>query len=1040
MELPSTSLPAISSFLLCTILLSSMDVSWSLGSASNVSYETDRLALINFKHLITNDPLQSLSSWNHTLHFCQWKGVTCGRRHPQRVTALNLSGQSLVGPISPYIANLTFLRIIDLADNSFHGMVPGEIGQLFRLRHLNLSSNKFTGEIPANLTHCSELKILVLNRNQLTGRIPAELGSLLKLTSLHLSRNSLTGIIPPSLGNLSSLTVLVLSRNSLEGSIPEDLGRLVRLRNLSIVVNELSGTIPPQLYNISSINLLGVAGNKLHGNLPPNLGLTLPNLLWLYAGLNQFTGSIPVSLSNASGLAVIQLGNNRISGSVPMNFGSLKGLNRLHLSGNQLGLGKAHDLNFLDSLTNCSSLRKLSITNNRLSGVLPDSMANLSTQLTRLNIGGNRIFGNIPSGIQNLVGLTALIMGQNFLTGNIPIGVGKLNKVEELYLQRNELSGQIPSSLGNVSRLYKLVLYENNLIGSIPSSLGNCTYMQFIYLQNNNLSGSLPKLLFSFTSLIELHVENNFFTGNLPVETGNLQSLQTLNVANNNLSGEIPSLLGNCLSLEYLWLDGNFFQGSIPSAFSTLRGLQSLDLSCNILSGKIPQYLENLSALQYLNLSINNFEGELPKKGVFGNASQISVLGNSKLCGGIPELQLAACSRQASKKGGISLASKVKISIISVVMCLISLSCSFTTLYWVRKSRRKPFVVPSMEDSFMNVSYAELFKATDGFSSTNLIGSGSFSSVYKGSLDRDRIVIAVKVLNLQQQGAMRSFMVECEALRNVRHRNLIKILTCCSSIDYKGNEFMALVFEYMPNGSLSKWLHGDGHDQLGRNLNFIQRLNIAIDVANALDYLHHHCQTPIIHRDLKPDNILLDDDMIAHVGDFGLARFLSDVPQTSSVGVKGSTGYIAPEYAMGAKASIQGDVYSYGILLLEMITGKGPTDDMFKDDLSLHNFAKLSLPERVMDIVDPVLLEDAKVTQGNGNHTNTRKRMHACLISMVRIGVMCSAESLRERMEMKDVVKEMHTIKDLYLGVKIQQDEQVMSQLSGEDPSYLSYY
>ncbi|XP_058112340.1 putative receptor-like protein kinase At3g47110 [Magnolia sinica] len=956
------------------------------------------------------------------------------------LTALGLSRNSLEGSMPEDLGRLVRLRHLAIAENELSGRIPEEIGRLSRLQSLILANNTFTGEIPANLTHCSELEELYFWGNQLTGRIPTELGSLLKLTSLSLRHNSLTGIIPPSLGNLSSLTVLDLTCNRLEGSIPEDLGRLVRLSALSIGINELSGTIPPQLYNISSINILGVVENKLHGNLPPNLGLTLPNLRGLYFSLNQFTGSIPVSLSNASGLVIIDLSNNIISGSVPMNFGSLKGLNKLHLGGNQLGLGKAHDLNFLDSLTNCSSLLELEISNNYLSGVLPDSMANLSTQLRWLNIENNRIFGNIPSGIQNLVGLTALIIGQNFLTGNIPVGVGKLNKVEVLLLGGNELSGQIPSSLGNISRLYKLFLHQNNLIGSIPSSLGNCTYMKFIRLGDNNFSGSLPKQLFSFTSLIELHVGNNFFTGNLQMETGNLKSLRTLNVSNNKLSGEIPSLLGNCLSLEYLWLDGNFFQGSIPSAFSTLRGLQSLDLSCNILSGKIPQYLENLSALQYLNLSFNNFEGELSKQGVFGNASQISVLGNSKLCGGIQELQLPACSHQVSKKGGISLASKVKISIISVVMFLISLSCSFTTLYWVRKSRRKPLDVPSMEDPFMNVSYAELYKATDGFSSANLIGSGSFGSVYKGSLDRDGIVIAVKVLNLQQQGATRSFMAECEALRNVRHRNLIKILTCCSSIDFKGNEFMALVFEYMPNGSLSKWLHGDGHDQLGRNLNFIQRLNIAIDVANALDYLHHHCQTPIIHCDLKPDNILLDDDMIAHVGDFGLARFLSDVPQTSSVGVKGSTGYIAPEYAMGAKASTQGDVYSYGILLLEMITGKGPTDDMFKDDLSLHHFAKLSLPERVMDIVDPVLLEEAKVTQGSGNHTNTRKRMHACLISMVRIGVLCSAESPRERMDMKGVVTEMHKIKNLYLGVRIQQDEQVMSQLSVEDPSYLSYY
>ncbi|XP_058113213.1 putative receptor-like protein kinase At3g47110 isoform X2 [Magnolia sinica] len=585
-------------------------------------------------------------------------------------------------------------------------------------------------------------------------------------------------------------------------------------------------------------------------------------------------------------------------------------------------------------------------------------------------------------------------MAQNFLTGTIPIGIGKLNKAGKLFFAENELSGQIPSSLGNISQLLVLSLYANNLSGSIPSTLGNCINLEFIYLHINKFSSSLPKPLFIFPSLIELDIGNNSFTDSLPVEVGNLKTLWILSVSNNKLSGEIPSWLGNCLSLEYLLLDGNFFQESIPPIFSTLRGLRYLDLSRNNLSGEIPKYLEKL-ALESLNLSFNNFKGEVPKQGVFGNASQVSVLGNNKLCGGIPELNLPQCASQASKKRRKSLASKVKISVVAVVvLCLILVSCIFATLYWIRKSRRKPVDVPSAEDPFVTMSYAELFKATDGFSSANLVGTGSFGAVYKGALDRDGTMVAVKLFNLQQQGALRSFMAECEALKTIRHRNLVKILTCCR----------------------------DGHEQLGRNLKFTQMLNIAIDVASALDYLHNHCQTSIIHRDLKPSNILLDDDMIAHVGDFGLARFLPEV-QTSSVGIKGSVGYIAPEYAMGNKASTQGDVYSYGILLLEMITGKGPTDGMFMDNLSLHHFAKLALPEQVMEIVEPrLLIEDIEVTQGNGNHINTRNKMHECLISMVKIGVLGSSESPRERMCMKDVASEMHTIKNQYLRVTIHRD------------------
>ena len=204
----------------------------------------------------------------------------------------------------------------------------------------------------------------------------------------------------------------------------------------------------------------------------------------------------------------------------------------------------------------------------------------------------------------------------------------------------------------------------------------------------------------------------------------------------------------------------------------------------------------------------------------------------------------------------------------------------------------------------MNLSYQSLLNATDGFSSTNLIGVGSFGSVYKGILDQGRHIVAIKVLNLLHHGDPKSFMVECEALRNVRHQNLVKVLTSCSGIDYQGNDFKNLVYEFMANGNLDEWLHPTPNPnetlKEPRNLSLFRRLDIAIHVVNALDYLHHHCQTPIVHCDLKPSNVLLDDEMIGHVGDFGLARLLFDdtqecsIDHSSSIGVRGTIGYTPP--------------------------------------------------------------------------------------------------------------------------------------------------
>ncbi|KAH9294380.1 hypothetical protein KI387_040417, partial [Taxus chinensis] len=231
------------------------------------------------------------------------------------------------------------------------------------------------------------------------------------------------------------------------------------------------------------------------------------------------------------------------------------------------------------------------------------------------------------------------------------------------------------------------------------------------------------------------------------------------------------------------------------------------------------------------------------------------------------------------------------------------------------------------------ITYEELVDATGGFSEENLIGTGSFGSIYKGILN-NTLNIAVKVLNLQHENVHQSFSRECNALKRVRHRNVIKIISSCSNLDFK-----ALVLPFMSNGSLDRWLHPQGGDEC--KLNLSDRLRIAIEIAQGMAYLHHYCFVQVIHYDLKPHNVLLGDDMTSFVVDFGISKLLfgNSIDSLDSTNLlKGSTGYIAPEYGMGGKLSTKGDVYSYGILLLELLTRIRPTDDMFVEGNNLQKW------------------------------------------------------------------------------------------------------
>ncbi|KAA8545579.1 hypothetical protein F0562_020363 [Nyssa sinensis] len=497
----------------------------------------------------------------------------------------------------------------------------------------------------------------------------------------------------------------------------------------------------------------------------------------------------------------------------------------------------------------------------------------------------------------------------------------------------------------------------------------------------------------SDNSVTRVDLGNANLTGPLVTQLGQLPNLQYLELYSNNISGRIPYELGNLTNLVSLDLYLNKLDGPIPDTLSRLLKLRFLRLNNNTLMGQIPVSLTNVESLQVLDLSNNNLTGPIPVNGSFSLFTPISFANNPlDKPPPSPPPRLTPPSTASSPVGNS--ATGAIAGGVAAGAALLFAAPAIALAWW---RRRKPqdhfFDVPAEEDPEVHLgqlkrfSLRELQVATDNFSNKNILGRGGFGKVYKGRL-ADGSLVAVKRLKEERtQGGELQFQTEVEMISMAVHRNLLRLRGFCMTPTER-----LLVYPFMFNGSVASCLRDRPETQAP--LDWPIRQQIALGSARGLAYLHDHCDPKIIHRDVKAANILLDEEFEAVVGDFGLAKLMDYKDTHVTTAVRGTIGHIAPEYLSTGKSSEKTDVFGYGVMLLELITGQRAFDLARlanDDDVMLLDWVKGLLKEkRLENLVDA----DMK-----GNYVDEEVEQ------LIQVALLCTQGSPMERPKMSEVVR-----------------------------------
>ncbi|XP_020418727.1 probable LRR receptor-like serine/threonine-protein kinase At1g56130 isoform X2 [Prunus persica] len=770
--------------------------------------------------------------------------------------------------------------------------------------------------------HITQLKVYSLD---VVGVIPVELWTLTFLFDLNLAQNYLTGPLSASIGNLTSMQYLTLGINALSGELPKELGNLTDLRTFAFGANNFSGPLPSELGSLTKLKEIYFDSSGVSGEIPSTFA-NLQNLEIVWASDTELTGRIPDFIGNWSKLSVLRFQGNSFEGPIPVTFSKLTSLTELRIS----DLSNVNGSSSLGFIKDMKSLSILVLRNNNISDSIPSNIGEYQS-LSQLDLSFNNLTGQIPDSLFNLSSLSILALpsGLNCLQQNFPC-----NRGTGLYYNLGIKCGgpQITSSNG--------IVYENE-----NQTLGPATY----FVTGTNKWGVSNVGYFTSTNNPQYtSFSLSQFKNTLDSEIFQTARLSASSLRYYGLGLENGNYTVTLQFAETAILDSTTWKSLGKRVFDIyIQGNLFLkDFDIRKEAGASFQAVQKEYAAQvsenYLEIHLF-WAGKgtccIPGQGTYGPViSAISATPDF-----IPTVSNNPTTSKKNRTGLI-----VGIIVGGGVLILM------VAIFYIFQRRKRTNTMDDEELLGIDIgpltfSFSELKSATNDFNPDNKLGEGGFGPVYKGTLNDGR-VIAVKQLSAASHQGKSQFVTEIATISAVQHNNLVDLYGFCVEGDKR-----LLVYEYLENNSLDQALFG----KRSLNLDWSTRFDICLGVARGLTYLHEESRLRIVHRDVKASNILLDSNLIPKISDFGLAKLYDDKKTHISTGVAGTIGYLAPEYAMRGHLTEKSDVFSFGVVALETVSGRPNSDPSLDEEkIYLLEWAwYLHETKREVELVDSRLSE-----------------------------------------------------------------------------------